>query len=215
MMLGVDESGEVTRAVRGCLEQILPKRRSREIVLDPPECHDKAGVAAAFDVTVAAMAAGVITPDEALTVSKVLERRRRSLEAKARQAGRGDDAAAVTNSGEETPARAGAPDLHPACNYRPDEAAAAPEAAAAAVAEPMPTAPRRPLRTSGSACNSPVFTGSVTRHAGPLLSCPLPPSPPAIDCPPSPCFPTRTSRRRPATPRLHASLSGGLLAPFS
>ncbi|MDB5407790.1 MAG: hypothetical protein JWL84_2702 [Rhodospirillales bacterium] len=97
MLLRVDESGAITRAIidralagdmvaaRFCLQQILPKKRGREIELDLPECHDIEGIVAAFGVTVAAMAAGEITPDEALTVSKVLDRRRRALEARARR----------------------------------------------------------------------------------------------------------------------------------
>lgn len=198
MLLSVDESGEITRAVidrakagdmvaaRFCLKQILPKRRSREIALDLPECRDIEGVVAAFDVTVAAMAAGEITPDEALAVSKVLERRRHALEAKALQANRGDDAAVVAASAEETLAPAVAPDLHPAYNNSANEAAAAP-------AEPMPAAPRGPFPTFASACIPPASRGPIKRHAGPFPPSLVPPDalprgPPAMDCPPSSCF---------------------------
>jgi hypothetical protein len=74
-------------------------------------------------VTVAAMAAGEITPDEALTVTKVLDRKRRALEARARrQAVRetvaGETAAvlAVAPASEDTGA-----DLHSACINRSDD----------------------------------------------------------------------------------------------
>jgi hypothetical protein len=218
MLLSVDESGEITRAVierakagdmvaaRFCLKQILPKRRSREIPLDLPECRDIADVVAAFDVTVAAMAAGEITPDEALSVSKVLERRRHALEAKALQAERGDDAAAVAASAAEAPAQATASDLHPACNNSANKdaavAASAEETpaqtvasdlhpacnnsvneAAAVPAKPEPRPQRQPLPTFGSACIPPALRGPGRRFAGPM-----PPGPPAVDCPPSPGF---------------------------
>jgi hypothetical protein len=62
----------------------MPKPRSRPIELDLPDGAGLDGIVAAFDVTMAAMAAGDITPDEALTVSKVLDRRRAAIEAKAR-----------------------------------------------------------------------------------------------------------------------------------
>ncbi|MDB5411053.1 MAG: hypothetical protein JWL84_5965 [Rhodospirillales bacterium] len=130
MLLSVDESGEITRAVidralagdmvaaRFCLRQILPKKRGREIELDLPDCRTIEDVVAAFGVTVAAMASGEITPDEALTVSKVLERRCRAIEARDRKRQRAADA-----EQEVAPDEA---DLHPTCNNSPDRVAADP-----------------------------------------------------------------------------------------
>ncbi|MDB5410937.1 MAG: hypothetical protein JWL84_5849, partial [Rhodospirillales bacterium] len=97
LALEADESGAIARVVidralagdmvaaRFCLGLIMPKPRSRPIELDLPECDGIDGIVAAFGVTVTAMASGEITPDEALTVTKVLDRRRRALEARARQ----------------------------------------------------------------------------------------------------------------------------------
>jgi hypothetical protein len=71
-------------ALRLCLERILPVLRSRRIHLDLPESEGADGVAenvdAALAATVRAMAGGEITPDEAMTVSGVLELRRRAIE---------------------------------------------------------------------------------------------------------------------------------------
>jgi hypothetical protein len=78
----------------------VPKLRSRTIELDLPECNSPEDVVAAFDVTVAAMAAGEITPDEALTVSRVLDRRRRAIEARARRRGRTETPAEIVGTGE-------------------------------------------------------------------------------------------------------------------
>jgi hypothetical protein len=116
LALSVDKSGAVAWAVidraladdwvaaRLCFAAILPKPRSRPIELDLPECGSIEGIVAAFDVTVAAMAAGEITPDEALTVSKMLDRRRRALAARARQPAHAAAAEPAGNSAAETPA---------------------------------------------------------------------------------------------------------------
>jgi hypothetical protein len=63
-------------AMRLLLEHLLPKRRARPIALDlPADLSSGAAVLAAFDAAVRAMAAGEITPDEALKVARLLERR--------------------------------------------------------------------------------------------------------------------------------------------
>jgi hypothetical protein len=208
LALEADESGAVARVVidraladdmvaaRFCLGLIVPKPRSRPIELDLPECQDTVGIVEAFGVTVAAMAAGEITPDEALTVTKVLDRKRRALEARARkQAAREAEAsetpvvpAAATidadlhsacikrSDDSETPAAdAAAPtvaiadnDLHSACIYRPHggETPVADTPAAATVAAP-PVTPRPQFPTFGSACIRPVLTGRAGRSAAP------------------------------------------------
>jgi hypothetical protein len=111
-VLAADESGAIARVVidkalagdgvaaRFLLGLMVPKLRSRTIELDLPECDSPDDIVAAFDVTVAAMAAGEITPDEALTVSRVLDRRRRAIEARARRRGRAETPAEIVGTGE-------------------------------------------------------------------------------------------------------------------
>jgi hypothetical protein len=67
-------------AARFCLGLLSPKPRGRPIVLDLPEDARAGDILAAFDATLAAMAAGDITPDEALIITRVLDGRRRALE---------------------------------------------------------------------------------------------------------------------------------------
>jgi hypothetical protein len=67
-------------ALRLCLERILPASRARPVMLDLPSNPDAESVAAAMSETVRAMGAGEITPEEAMTVSGVLEAQRRTVE---------------------------------------------------------------------------------------------------------------------------------------
>jgi hypothetical protein len=67
-------------ALRLCLERILPASRARPVTLDLSSGQGAEGVAAAMDETVRAMGAGEITPEEAMTVSGVLEAQRRTVE---------------------------------------------------------------------------------------------------------------------------------------
>jgi hypothetical protein len=67
-------------AARFCLGLLSPKPRGRPIALDLPEDAQSGEILAVFDATVAAMASGDITPDEALSVTRVLDGRRRILE---------------------------------------------------------------------------------------------------------------------------------------
>jgi hypothetical protein len=192
LALDADESGAIARmvidralagdmaAARFCLGLIVPKPRGREIELDLPECNGIAGILAAFDVTVAAMAAGDITPDEALTVSKVLDRRRAAIEAKARlekreAKGDGDAAPALAqtsatkvpaepaeNPPAETADRRGE-SLHSTCKFGSDAPPAKPVATTAAP-------PPRPLPTFGSACIQPAPSRRIPSFAAALLS---------------------------------------------
>jgi hypothetical protein len=68
-------------AARFCLGLLSPKPRGRPIALDLPEDARAGDILAAFDATLAAMACGDITPDEALIITRVLDGRRRALEA--------------------------------------------------------------------------------------------------------------------------------------
>jgi hypothetical protein len=68
-------------AARFCATRLLAKPRGAAIRLDIPERARPGDVIAAFNATLKAMAAGEITPEEALTVTRVLEGRMRALEA--------------------------------------------------------------------------------------------------------------------------------------
>jgi hypothetical protein len=72
-------------AARFLLDRLTPRPRGRTIALDLPEGKRAGDVLAASNATIAAMAAGEITPDEALTVTKVLDGRLRALKAAARE----------------------------------------------------------------------------------------------------------------------------------
>src|SRR5262249_3011731 len=67
-------------AARYCLDRIMPRPRGRPILLDLPEAAGAEEGGAAFGTLLAAMAAGEIMPEEALTVSRILDSKRRALE---------------------------------------------------------------------------------------------------------------------------------------
>jgi hypothetical protein len=172
LALDADESGEIARVVidrakagdhvaaRFCLGLLVAKPRSRPIELDLPACNGLDGIVASFDVTVAAMADGEITPDEALTVTRVLDRRRRAIEALARQqeraARRGRQAAplAVVASIAQPD-----DDLHSACKFGSPAnevpVAAGPAAALGETLAARDAPPRPPLPGFGAACIRP------------------------------------------------------------
>src|SRR5450432_3188464 len=66
-------------AARFIVDRLTPRPRGRAIALDLPE----GDMVAAFDRTIAATAKGEITPDEALTVTRVLDGRVKALKAAA------------------------------------------------------------------------------------------------------------------------------------
>src|SRR5579872_6294151 len=69
-------------AARFLLERLEPKPRGRAIYLEIPEGLSPAGeVVATFNAALRAMAAGEITPEEALSVARFLEGRARVLKA--------------------------------------------------------------------------------------------------------------------------------------
>jgi hypothetical protein len=67
-------------AARFVVALISPKPRGRTIHLDMPE-DDDCNVVTAFNVTLRALCDGEITPDEAVTISRFLDGRRRVLQA--------------------------------------------------------------------------------------------------------------------------------------
>jgi hypothetical protein len=68
------------QALKLCLERICPPRKSRPIQIDLPMVATAADVTAAQGAVIAAMARADITPDEANTISGVLEAKRRAIE---------------------------------------------------------------------------------------------------------------------------------------
>jgi hypothetical protein len=88
-------------AARFCFGLLSPKPRGRPIALDLPEDARAGDVVAAFDATLAAMACGDITPDEALIITRVLDGRRRALETLALER-RSDAAEDTSDRGEAT-----------------------------------------------------------------------------------------------------------------
>jgi hypothetical protein len=77
-------SGDVVTA-RFCLDRLEPRPRGRAIAIDLQEGARASDVVAAFDATLRAMAAGEITPDEAVQVTRVLDGRRKAIEAARRE----------------------------------------------------------------------------------------------------------------------------------
>jgi hypothetical protein len=126
--LAADEGGTVARVVidkavagdavtaRFLLGLMAPKPRGRTIELDLPACNSPDDIVAAFDVTVAAMAAGEITPHEALDEGKAP-----ALTGSPGDVG-GDAARAAPAAPDEsraaTTSAPAMPDLHAACNSR-------------------------------------------------------------------------------------------------
>jgi hypothetical protein len=68
------------QAARLVLDRIVPVRKGRPIRLDLPTIESAADVLTALSSTVAAMAEGEITPDEATVVAGVLETKRKAIE---------------------------------------------------------------------------------------------------------------------------------------
>src|SRR6267154_4406739 len=68
-------------AARFLLGLLCPRPRGRAITLDLPEGAGAGDTVAAFNATLQAMAAGEITPDEALTVTRMLDGRLEALNA--------------------------------------------------------------------------------------------------------------------------------------
>jgi hypothetical protein len=75
-------AGDVVTA-KFCLARLqpMPRPRAQAIELDLPDGRRARDIVAAYDATVKAMASGEITPEEALQVSRVLDGRRKAIEA--------------------------------------------------------------------------------------------------------------------------------------
>ena len=100
-------------AARFVLGLLCPRPRGRTITLALPADTHAGDVMAAFDATLAALAVGKITPDEALTVTRVLDWRLRALKNHLLDAERRDwakmrsAAGAKTATGHQEPSPSG------------------------------------------------------------------------------------------------------------
>src|SRR5471032_359419 len=72
-------------AARFIVDRLTPRPRGRAIALDLPAGAGTGDIIAAYDATIAAMAAGEITPDEAVQVSRVLDGKVKALKLAARE----------------------------------------------------------------------------------------------------------------------------------
>jgi len=94
-------------AARFIIDRLEPRRRGRVVSLDLPEGASAGAVVAAYDTTLRAMASGEITPDEALTVTRVLDGRLRALKAAARAKRQTKSPSTRAGESPNVPARAG------------------------------------------------------------------------------------------------------------
>jgi hypothetical protein len=78
-ILAAAKGGDM-QAARLVLDRIVPVRKGRSIQLDLPAIENVADVLAALSATIAAMAEGDITPDEAAIAAGVLETKRKAIE---------------------------------------------------------------------------------------------------------------------------------------
>src|SRR4051812_2843907 len=78
-VLAATRGGDM-QAARLVLDRIVPVRKGRSIQLDLPTIESAADVLTALSSTIAAMADGEITPDEAAVVAGVLETKRKAIE---------------------------------------------------------------------------------------------------------------------------------------
>jgi len=75
-------------AARFVVDRLMPRPRGRAIELELPDGAGAGDIVAAYDVTVQAMMDGEITPEEALTVTRVLDGRLRARKVAAREEAR-------------------------------------------------------------------------------------------------------------------------------
>jgi hypothetical protein len=72
-------AGDVT-AMRLCLERVAPVRKGRTVQFDMPKVETSADIVAALQALLAAVSSGEVTPDEAVSLSAVLEVKRKAIE---------------------------------------------------------------------------------------------------------------------------------------
>ncbi len=78
-VIAAAKSGDMV-AGRIVMDRIAPLRRGRPVAFDLPEVEGAAVIVEAFAAITKAVAAGELTPEEAATVSAVLEAQRKAIE---------------------------------------------------------------------------------------------------------------------------------------
>jgi Family of unknown function (DUF5681) len=142
-----------------------PRPRDREIELDLPEGGTAADVLAGFDTTLAAMARGEITPDEALTVTRILDGKLRALKAAARER-----KLSPPHRKEPTPAAKTEPS--PACGRGQGEGSGAPAAqdlhgrSAQPSPQPSPACGRGGYSRAGRAMGDHLHSACILQSPG-------------------------------------------------
>jgi hypothetical protein len=71
--------GDAT-VLRACLDRVLPLRRGRPVNFALPALDTAADLSLALGAVLAATADGSLTPDEALTLAQIVDRRRAAIE---------------------------------------------------------------------------------------------------------------------------------------
>ena len=79
LVIDAAKTGDL-KAAELLLARIWPPRRGRSVRIEFPPAEGAAGVSEAMAAVVDAMAAGDITPDEAATITGILEIRRKAIE---------------------------------------------------------------------------------------------------------------------------------------
>jgi hypothetical protein len=69
-----------TTALRLCMERVAPIRKGRPVHLDLPPVITASDTLAALSAVADSMAAGDITPEEAVTIASLLEAKRKAIE---------------------------------------------------------------------------------------------------------------------------------------
>jgi Family of unknown function (DUF5681) len=75
------KAGDMT-AARLILERIAPVRRGRLVQLELPTIKTATDLISGMEALATAMAAGIVTPEEALTMASVVDAQRRTIETK-------------------------------------------------------------------------------------------------------------------------------------
>jgi hypothetical protein len=138
-------AGNSTMA-RFVIGHLMPRPRDRAVALDLPECGNADDILAASNATIQAMAAGEITPDEALTVTRVLDFRLKAMKvAREREA-------SPRHQNEPAPAcgRNAFQEPSPACGRGQGEGLAAPAAQDRRGPSAQPSPLPSPLNGRGS-----------------------------------------------------------------
>jgi hypothetical protein len=152
-------------AARFVVGRLMPRPRGREIELDLQDGSTAADVLTGFDTTLAAMARGEITPDEALTVTRILDGKLRALKAAARER-------KLSPPHRKEPAPASKTEPSPACGRGQGEGSGAPAAqdlhgrSAQPSPQPSPACGRGGYSRAGRAMGDHLHSACILQSPG-------------------------------------------------